>query len=219
MMPQHYFRLLRFLFCAAGLLAFSCNSVYTSKPRGYFRIPLPAHRYQAFDRPGFPYGFEYPVYGSVVQDSTYFEAQPENPYWINVDFPTLHGRFYISYIEIGGKSRFKVQNAQGQYVDSLGLNTFQRLISSSYNLTYKHTYKASSIEDSVFTTPSGIHGIYFHIGGNAATANQFLVTDSVKHFLRGALYFDAPPNEDSLSVVNEFLKEDMKHLITTFHWK
>jgi hypothetical protein len=45
------------------------------------------------------------------------------------------------------------------------------------------------------------------------------VTDSVKHFLRGALYFDASPNEDSLGVVNNFLQDDMKHLINTFRWK
>ncbi|MBW7952147.1 MAG: hypothetical protein H3C56_06225, partial [Chitinophagaceae bacterium] len=38
------------------------------------------------------------------------------------------------------------------------------------------------------------------------------------HFLRGALYFNATPNEDSLSVVNRFLIEDVKHLINTFKW-
>ena len=65
----------------------------------------------------------------------------------------------------------------------------------------------------------GVTGIFFRVGGNAATARQFYVTDSVKHFLRGALYFDATPNEDSLSVVNEFLQEDMKHLINTLRWK
>ena len=51
-----------------------------------------------------------------------------------------------------------------------------------------------------------------------ATANQFFLTDTSKHFLRGALYFDATPNEDSLSIVNKFLIEDVKHLINTFKW-
>ena len=68
-------------------------------------------------------------------------------------------------------------------------------------------------------TPNGITGIFFRVGGNAATAKQFFVTDSVKHFLRGALYFDATPNADSLSVVNDFLEVDMKHLINSLKWR
>lgn len=60
---------------------------------------------------------------------------------------------------------------------------------------------------------------FFRIGGNTATANQFLVSDSVKHFLRGALYFDATPNEDSLRPVNAFLKEDLRHLVNTLKWR
>jgi gliding motility-associated lipoprotein GldD len=68
-------------------------------------------------------------------------------------------------------------------------------------------------------TPNGVSGVFFTVGGNAATAKQFFVTDSVHHFLRGALYFDASPNEDSLGIVNDFLQVDMKHLINTFRWK
>lgn len=201
------------------IIASSCNSTYTPRPRGFFKIDFPEHNYQVFDKPGYPYKFEYPTYANVVQDSTFFEEQPENPYWLNIEFPQFQGKIYISYIEIGGKSRFKVRDAKGNYVDSVGVNTFDNLIKSSYALTYKHSYKASSIGDSVFTTPNKVDGIYFKIGGNAATANQFLVTDSVKHFLRGALYFDATPNADSLSIVNHFLQQDMKHLINSLTWK
>jgi len=197
----------------------SCNSIYTPRPRGFFKIDFPAHSYQVFDKAGYPYRFEYPSYANIVQDSTFFEEQPENPYWLNIEFPQFHGKIYISYIEIGGKSRFKIRDAKGNYIDSTGINTFDNLIKSSYALTYKHTYKASSIEDSIFTTTNKVEGVYFKIGGNAATANQFLVTDSVKHFLRGALYFDATPNADSLGIVNHFLQQDMKHLINSLTWK
>jgi gliding motility-associated lipoprotein GldD len=86
-------------------------------------------------------------------------------------------------------------------------------------MTYKHTYKATSIDDSLIQTQKGIAGIFFNVGGNAATANQFFVSDTVRHFLRGALYFDATPNEDSLGIVNKFLQQDMKHLINTLEWK
>ena len=197
----------------------SCNSIYTPRPRGYYKIDFPEHSYQAFDKEGYPFRFEYPSYATIIKDSTFFDEQPENPYWLNIDFPQFHGKIYISYLEIGGKSRFKIRNAKGEYVDSSAVNTFDNLIKSSYALTYKHTYKASSIDDSAFTTAHNVEGIYFKIGGNAATANQFLVTDSVKHFLRGALYFDATPNADSLGIVNHFLQQDMKHLINSLTWK
>lgn len=201
-----------------GLLT-ACNSSYTPKPRGYYKIDLPQHAYQRFDSSGFPYTFEYPVYGRIIQDSTFFEEQPENPYWINIDVPSLGGRIYISYNRIGGKARFKVKDAKGQYIDSIGLNRFDKLLNGSYSLSYKHSYKASAIEDSVFVTPNNISGIFFRIAGNTATANQFLVSDSVKHFLRGALYFDATPNEDSLKPVNNFLKQDLVHLVNSLKWK
>jgi len=201
------------------LFSFSCNSSYTPKPKGYYKIDYPRRAYQKFDKPGFPYTFEYPVYANIIQDTSFFEEKPENPYWINVDFPEFRGRIYISYNIIGGKATFKIKNQKGVYVDSMGINRLEQLVKGAYDLTFKHSYKASSIDDSVFRTANGVQGIFFKIGGNTATSNQFLVTDSVKHFLRGALYFDATPNEDSLGIVNRFLQEDMKHLINTLKWR
>jgi len=64
-----------------------------------------------------------------------------------------------------------------------------------------------------------VHGAFFKVEGNVATASQFFLTDSTKNFLRGALYFNATPNQDSLQPVNSFLVEDMRHLINTFRWK
>ena len=183
-----------------ALFVISCNSEFTPKRKGYYRIDFPKHEYRVFNEPGYPYTFEYPVYASVLKDSTYFEAQPENPYWINIDFPRFNGRIYISYKNIAG-------------------GNFTNLVNDAYKMTYKHTSKATEITDSIMRTPNNVSGIFFEVGGNAATAKQFFLSDSTKNFLRGALYFDATPNEDSLSVVNSFLQEDMKHLINTLKWK
>ncbi|MBS1916301.1 MAG: hypothetical protein JST87_08480 [Bacteroidetes bacterium] len=178
----------------------SCNSNYTPKPRGYFKIQFPKHEYQQFNQPGFPYSFEYPVYANIIHDTTFFEDKPENPYWINIDFPRFNARIYMSYKEIGK-------------------NSFDKLKDDAYKMSYKHTYKATSIEDSLMKTPWGVTGVFFTVGGNAATAKQFFVSDSTKNFLRGALYFDTTPNEDSLGIVNQFLQDDMFHLINTLQWK
>lgn len=199
-------------------LLFGCNSPYTPRPRGYFSIDFPERSYVKFQEKGFPYQFEYPAYGRIVRDSSLFDGATDNPYWINIDFPGFNGRIYLSYKAIGGNSVFKVKRGE-QYVDSMALNTFEGLVDEAYRMTFKHTSKASGISDSIFTTPQGVSGAYFRVLGNAATARQFYVTDSTRHFLRGALYFDTTPNEDSLSVVNDFLETDMKHLIETFRWQ
>lgn len=196
----------------------SCNSTYTSKKQGYFKIDFPKHEYIKFDNPGFPYSFEYPVYASVVRDSTYFESAIQNPYWININFPSFNGKIFISYKTIGGTSVYKVKTPAG-YKDSLGKNTFENMVNDSYNLTYKNDIKAYSIEDSLMRTPNNISGIFFRLAGSVATAQQFFLSDTTHNFLRGALYFDATPNEDSLRPVNAFLQEDMKHLINTLQWK
>ena len=109
-----------------ALCCMACNSDYPYRPRGYFKIDFPEKRYQKFDRPGFPYTFEYPVYAQIVQDTLFFEAKPENPYWINVDFPRFGSRIHLSYKEIGR-------------------NKFDSLVNDAFTLSYKqHTYKASA---------------------------------------------------------------------------
>jgi gliding motility-associated lipoprotein GldD len=200
--PGYYFIycLLPIAYC---IFCSSCNSTYTSKPRGYFKVDLPERKYIKFEKQGFPYSFEYPAYANIVKDSTYFDSTADNPFWVNVDFPSFHGKIFISYKTIGGTSIYKVKTPKG-YKDSLGLNTFETLINDSYKLTFKNDVKAYSIEDSVMHTPNNITGIFFRVGGSVATSKQFLLTDSVKH---------------SLAPVNAFLQEDLKHLINTLQWK
>ena len=197
---QSSFGFLSIIICLSSIIFISCNSTFVPKQRGYFNIPLPQHQYQVFDQPGFPYSFEIPVYAKVVQDTTFFDAKPENPWWINIDFPQFSGRIYISYKDLAG-------------------NDFGKMVNDAFKMTYKHTTKATSINDSLMQTPNGLHGVYFTVSGNAATGKQFFLTDSIKHFLRGALYFDTTPNEDSLAPVSNFLQQDLQHLINTFKWK
>jgi gliding motility-associated lipoprotein GldD len=209
-------RLIYFLF---AFFIVSCNSNYTSKKEGYFKIDFPKKVYTTFNDPGFPYSFEYPVYARIAKDSSYFDEGSNNPYSINIVFPSFNGTIFISYKNVGGTSVYKVKNQDGSYRDSTGKNSFEKMVNDSYNLTYKNDIKAYSIEDSLMHTPNNITGVFFKLSGNVATAKQFFLSDTLHHFLRGALYFDATPNEDSLRPVNAFLQEDMKHLINTLKWK
>jgi gliding motility-associated lipoprotein GldD len=201
------------------LILISCNSNYTSKKEGYFKIDFPKKAYTTFNDPAYPYSFEYPVYARIAKDSAYFNVGEKNPYWINIVFPAFRGTIFISYKNIGGTSVYKVKSPDGTYRDSIGKNSFRKMVNDSYNLTYKNDIKAYSIQDSVMHTPNNITGVFFTLSGNVATAKQFFLSDTTHHFLRGALYFDATPNEDSLRPVNEFLQQDMKHLINTLKWK
>ena len=197
-----FHRYFPFSILLSAILLIACNTNYTvDKKRGYFKIDFPEKKYRLFDQPGFPYSFEYPVYANILRDTTFFDGRPENDWWINIDFPQFHGRVFVSYKEIGK-------------------HKFDSLVEDAFKMSYKqHSQKASSIEPVPFRTPNNIDGIYFTLEGNTATANQFFLTDSVRHFLRGSLYFDAVPNEDSISIVNDFLKEDLQYLINTLKWK
>ena len=204
-------------FVLSALLAFifACNSDYTPKPRSYFKIDLPQRAYKEFNEPGYPYAFEYPVYANISKEA---DSTGNSPYWINVNFDQFQGRIYLSYKSISGSSVYKVKTANG-YKDSVVNNSFESLREEAYKMTYKHTIKASGIIDSAFATANGSTGVYFYVAGEAATSKQFYVADTARHFLRGALYFDASPNADSISVVSDFLEEDIKHLIRTLRWK
>jgi gliding motility-associated lipoprotein GldD len=196
----HKNHFLFFVFCFSFFAFLSCNSPYIPKPTGYFKIDFPAKQYTLFNQAGFPYSFEYPTYGRIVRDTSFFGDLPENPWWINIEFPQFNSRVYISYKEIG---KYKLE----------------KLLNDAFNLTNKQSVKASYINDSLITTPNNVHGMFFRVSGDVATANQFFLTDSTKNFLRGALYFDAAPNQDSLKPVNDFLVQDLMHLINTFQWR
>lgn len=200
------------VFC---IFLFSCNSGYTPKPRAYFKIELPQREYRMFKEQGFPYSFAYPAYANITKE---VDTTGNNPYWININFDQFKGHIYLSYKSINGKSVYKVKTVSG-YRDSAVVNNFETLREEAYKMTYKHTIKASGIIDSVFTTDNGSTGVYFYVAGEAATSKQFYVSDGSKHFLRGALYFDASPNTDSISMVSDFLEADIKYLIKTIQWR
>lgn len=202
-----------------GIIVSACNSTYTSKKKGFYKIALPEKKYRLFDEPGIPYSFEYPVYAAIVKDSTYFDAGVENAYWRNIDFPGFEAKIFLSYKAIGGKALYKIKGPDGRYRDSFGINSYDKMIDDAFKLTNKNDDIATSKKVIPFKTPGNISGIQFSLGGNAATPRQFFMTDTVKNFLRGALYFYASPNADSVKPVVDFLQGDIDHLINTFHWK
>ena len=85
----------------------------------------------------------------------------------------------------------------------------------------KHISKATGIRDSlIINKERNVYGlVYFLDGEGVASPLQFYLTDSTEHFMRGSLYFNVIPNNDSLQPVIDFITDDVRHLITTLEWK
>lgn len=178
------------------MLLISCNETPAPKPRGYFRIDLPEREYRLLDSI-FPYSFEYPVYARITKDI----HAPNEANWINIDFPRFKGRVHLSYKPVN---------------NNLGIFT-----EDAHALVMKHIPKASAIEEvRIQNKDHNVYGLIYDIKGTgAASTYQFYVTDSSSHFLRGALYFSALPNNDSLAPVIGFIKADIQHMLETLKWK
>ena len=178
----------------------ACNSPYTSKHKGYSKLSFPAKSYQVFNQAKAPYSFEYPSYAVIDDNVNKQRTGIQKGKWLNIRFPGQEATIYVSYIAM-----------QAKQLDAL--------IRDAYTFANNHNNRASSITDAVFQNPQGVEGVFFTIGGEVATPYQFFLTDSTHHFFRGALYYDATPNQDSLAPVNSFLLADIQHILNTFRWK
>lgn len=181
------------LYLSFLLLLASCSENYLPKPPGYNRIDLPEH---SFERLGgeLPYSLDFSKFSRVEKDS-FNLAEKE---WIN-----LH------YVDFGAKVHMTYKAIDGKNVD------FKTLSSDAFKLTAKHQQKAYGIQEAIMLTPEGYTGVVAELEGEVPTQFQFFVTDSTKHFLRGALYFNTATKNDSLAPVIEYIKVDMAHLMNS----
>lgn len=186
----------------APLLIAACggSSDYVPKPHAFPKMELPEKAYKKFDSAHCPYTFEIPVYASMDRDTK--GTYTPDPTWYNLNFRDLKATLHITYY---------------QFTD---WNFFDSLVYDSRKLVNKHLQRADDIvETRVNTLNPDMKGIVFSIQGNTATNYNFYVTDSVRHFLRGALYFNEHTVQDSIAPAFEFIKKDVEHLIQTIKWK
>lgn len=185
---------------AAVSLLSGCGKRYVPKPRGYFRIDLPEAQYKDFaaSEKGmgeYPYTFEQSVYAQAA-------AHPESgeQYWIDLYYPDYNARIHCSYKRVDKNIRELSDDAQ--------------------RFVYNHAGKATSIPEQGYENEEErVYGVFYELRGNTASPYQFYLTDSTRHFFRGALYFDCIPNQDSLAPVTARMQEDIRHMIETFRWK
>jgi len=202
-MRMRILKLNSFLIFPAFIISFSgCREVSVPKPTGYFRIDLPKREYVVFNSrkesdQELPFSFEYPAYGKISPEA----ENVKEPGWLNIDFPNYKAKIYLTYKDIN--------------------NNFDGLMEQTYKMNVKnHISKADAIKEQVISNQENkVYGILYDLKGNTASAVQFYVTDSVKHYLRGSLYFAAEPDADSLEPVINFFRGDIVHLIETLKWE
>ncbi len=172
----------------------ACEEHFTPKPRGYFRIELPEKDYKTYEaRCGLQ--VEVPAYSRI-------ELLSENPdsCWFNIYMPRQKARLHLTYVPVE--------------------NNLQPLLEDAYGFAFKHEMKANAINRTVYQNDSTqVYGMLYDLKGDVASPLQFYVTDSSRHFLRGAVYFQHIPNADSIAPVLEFVRADALHLIETLRWQ
>ena len=179
-----------------------CREVSVPRPRGHFRIDMPEKNYTRFEgresnKDNLPFTFEYPAFGQLSFDEE-FENEKG---WFNIEFPAYKAKLYLTYKDIN--------------------HDFDELMEQTYKINVKnHVSKADAINEKYFNDDKNkVYGVLYDLRGNTATAVQFYMTDSTRHFLRGSLYFSSAPDADSLAPVVGYFREDIVHLIETLRWK
>ena len=177
----------------------SCGDDPLPKPKAFLRLEYPEPQYLEA-KTELPFTFKK---NSLVSNITNKRLSgTSESYGLNIEYSRLKGTIYLTYKKIKSKDDLVMYLRDAQ------------------NFTQEHTKKADEIIEQVFEDNNRkVYGMFYEVGGNAASQSQFYVTDSVNHFLIGSLYFYAKPNYDSILPAAAYLKKDIKQIMETVEWK
>ncbi len=185
-----------------GMTLTSCGSgeksdSYAPKPKGYNRIALPPHSYQALPDK-YPYQFEYSQAAVILPDTSLLAEKD----WIYIYYPKLDANIQLTYKPVRR--------------DPARLTDF---IDDAYKLAGKHQIRATAVQQQTILTQTGKTATLIRLEGDVPTPFQFYTTDSTTHYLRGAIYFPTATKNDSLAPVIKYLEQDAMRLLNTLKWK
>lgn len=174
------------------LLCSSCAEDPRPKPRAFLALEYPEAVYIPVEV-NCPYSFEKNVIAEIVP------ARGSNNCWFNLEYQLLRGTIFLTYQPVN--------------------NNLDSLLRDAQKLPLQHTIKADVIEGDVYVNPfNNTYGMFYEVAGDAASQAQFYLTDSVRHFITGSVYFRAEPNFDSILPAAAYLKQDIRHLMETVEW-
>ncbi len=171
----------------------ACKDEILPKPKAFLALEFPPAEYKQLEL-DCPYTFD------INNIAVVADAKANVPCWINLNYPKLNASIFITYQEVH--------------------NNLDSLLMDSQKLPLQHTIKADFIEGDVYMNPEHkAYGMFYEVEGNAASQAQFYVTDSVKHFVTGSLYFNQKPNYDSIMPAASYLRSDIKRLMESIKWR
>ena len=178
------------LFIVIAITLIACKDDSLPKPDGQLRLEYPVANYALFEN-HCPFTF------SINENS---EIKEDKACGFEIKYPKMKATIFITYKEVNGN--------------------IDKLLRDAQKLTYEHVIKADGIlEQPYINRKKKVYGMFYQVNGNAATNSQFYVTDSVKHFVTGSVYFYVKPNFDSIMPAASYIKNDMQTLMETLRWK
>jgi len=178
-----------------------CKEDPTPKPKGFLALEYPEAIYRTEDITKMPFTFDRNALGKNIRTKTL--KGETTTYGINIEYPDLKGTIYLTYKAIENNPKY--------------LETYLR---NAQNFTQEHTQKADEIDEFEWENKEKrVFGMFYSVGGNAASQSQFYVTDSINHFLSGSLYFYAKPNYDSILPAAHYMQKDIRRIMESLEWK
>lgn len=185
------------LIVAGILLGMGVSCVeYTPKPRGLYRIDLPEAHYREFAADDLPCTFR-------VSRLVTIELPPRgtSAEWVNLSYETLNAKVYCTYRAITPE-------------------TLPAVAEECRTLLIRGVKQATGVAEQRYENREiPLYATLFRIAGESASPIQFTLTDSVRRFFRGALYYQCRMDADSLAPVTDYVGRDVVELIQSFQWK
>lgn len=173
-----------------AVFAVSCGDDTVPKPEAYLRLDYNEADYMLYNK---DCAFDFAVNDKAV-------IEDKGNCNVIIRYPKMKASVYLTYKPVNGN--------------------LEKLLRDAQKLTYEHVIKADGIQEQPFLNPNKrLYGMFYQVGGDAATNAQFYVTDSTSHFVTGSLYFYVKPNYDSLMPAVSYVKNDMRTLMESIQWK
>lgn len=177
--------------------------------------------------------------GFILLYSCQDQIQPKQNAFLALNYPEANYKLLQSNCSFEFEMNQNARISKGKYLDSCSFNIVYPELNATIFFTYKpvtnnlnallidaqklplkHTIKADAIEADVYTNRlANTYGNFYEVEGDAASQAQFYLTDSLKHFVTGSIYFETTPNYDSILPAAAYMKQDLKHMVETMRWR
>ena len=173
------------------------QEVPVPKPIGYFRLTTPEAAYQHWDSL-LPFTFDYSKHASLT-----LQPKKDNVYWVDIQYPSLAAIFKMTCFPVENN----LHNLMWSEEEQVMFHVERRMTDDIQYATVSDPYER-------------VFGRLYELEGkHVATPFRFWLTDSSRYFVKGALYFDFAPNNDSLAPIIDYLTKDALFMIESWQWK